>query len=909
MLTGLMRSLAFAELGRVKEEVGDPDLWKQFITQRCLGVLTKVDKELESNTVKTSTEYDKDAAAKLRSSLNCTDHPPHLDKWPWVAVLNPNKEEQEQVRRRCLLRAQLTLVTSNQCASRGRAQNMSFEEACKKEKWFFDTLFPPGLEQDEATRQMCGIGNFRSKLVDRYEKFVAKQIKLAAPKVFAKVVDCGKHMSEAWAWEAGQECYEDKEKMLQILTEMIKEMATIGKDSSEPTSVMDILLRDDVQQCIQRCRERVDPSTALEHSKLDLMKLMATVSAKLIEQVHLASQQLKYKRFLTLGKRMVKVMVFVSRQFFVVTERQLDAVIATEEERYQHIPCHTRPIQEMINSLVSCAKSELSRLAQLIEDFPTLSPRYMVVDPPAFLEHTRPKIAELKPPFGFVCSSDGLVNSVVDADRCAIPKGSTVLQIDGRDFTQSAMLESANQPRPVRFAYSTPGCGVVPDSLEITKWMYHHQHVSRVYLEERERFLCHRRAAEILVLLFDEETAGGAERAAFEGMQGGKQLVLLESEAGDDWYERNYHGGRPNLPPDAAANGSMSLSFQIELPGTCCTNGCARTHDTAFNPCGHTVCCWECATLLDTCPVCGIDLTCTTGTAELPFRIREPKDLCYDHPPTEADHQLRVKLATQHDSDTRQATKGEYGQMLFAFADPQEVSHDAAWKALEVHRQELLRKPDLLEGQMRLWPTFADLVKHKENFETRLREQKQQAAFELAQEQQRAADELAAEKQRAADELAAAAFELAQEQQRAADELTAEKQRAADELAAARATAARQGHEEMLDYAKELEGILRGADCRRKKSCWDDSATCRGCNAAFGSVFNPTAYGKYNCAGCGQALCKVCCAATYPFDTANTNAKSGVRVCGPCQAALAESRGTRTRLVPAQRPDGSDFGS
>jgi hypothetical protein len=302
-------------------------------------------------------------------------------------------------------------------------------------------------------------------------------------------------------------------------------------------------------------------------------------------------------------------------------------------------------------------------------------------------------------------------------------------------------------------------------------------------------------------------------------------------------------------------------------------------------------------------------LTCTTGTAELPFRIREPKDLCYDHPPTEADHQLRVKLATQHDSDTRQATKGEYGQMLFAFADPQEVSHDAAWKALEVHRQELLRKPDLLEGQMRLWPTFADLVKHKENFETRLREQKQQAAFELAQEQQRAADELAAEKQRAADELAAAAFELAQEQQRAADELTAEKQRAADELAAARATAARQGHEEMLDYAKELEGILRGADCRRKKSCWDDSATCRGCNAAFGSVFNPTAYGKYNCAGCGQALCKVCCAATYPFDTANTNAKSGVRVCGPCQAALAESRGTRTRLVPAQRPDGSDFGS
>jgi hypothetical protein len=910
MLIGLMRSLAFAELARVNEEVGDPGLWKQFITQRCLGVLTKVDKELESNTAKTPTEYDKDAATKLRSSLNCTDHPPHLDKWPWVAVLNPNKEEQEQVRRRCLLRAQLTLVTSNQCASRGRAQNMSFEEACKKEKWFFDTLFPPGLEQDEATRQMCGIGNFRSKLVDRYEKFVAKQIKLAAPKVFAKVVVYGKHMSEAWAWEAEQECYEDKEKMLQVLAEMINEMATIGKDSSEPTSVINILLRDDVQQCIQRCRERVDPSTALEHSKLDLMKLMATVSAKLIEQVHLASQQLKYKRFLTLGKRMVKVMVFVSRQFFVVTERQLDAVIATEEERYQHIPCHTRPIQEMINSLVSCAKSELSRLAQLIEDFPTLSPRYMVVDPPAFLEHTRPKIAELKPPFGFVCSSDGLVNSVVDADRCAIPKGSTVLQIDGRDFTQSAMLESANQPRPVRFAYSTPGCGVVPDSLEITKWMYHHQHVSRVYLEERERFLCHRRAAEILVLLFDEETAGGAERAAFEGMQGGKQLVLLESEAGDDWYERNYHGGRPNLPPDAAANGSMSLSFQIELPGTCCTNGCARTHDTAFNPCGHTVCCWECATLLDTCPVCGIDLTCTTGTAELPFRIREPKDLCYDHPPTEADHQLRVKLATQHDSDTRQATKDEYGQMLFAFADPQEVSPDAAWEALERHRQALLRKPDRLEGQMRLWPTFADLMEQKENFETRLREQKQQAALELAEEKQRAADERDTERQQEAAARQEAAAELAQEKQRAWLAARQAETAARQAEAAACAIALRQGQAEMFDYAKELEVILGNTDCRVRKACYQNASICQaeGCGISFGFLHH-----RYNCSACGLMLCKEHCSTKYPFE--GCHGTSTGTVCGPCYEALMAScrgdgtGGTRSRLVPAQRPDGSDFGS
>jgi hypothetical protein len=28
----------------------------------------------------------------------CEEHPVHRVKWPWVAVLNPNPEEQEQVR-------------------------------------------------------------------------------------------------------------------------------------------------------------------------------------------------------------------------------------------------------------------------------------------------------------------------------------------------------------------------------------------------------------------------------------------------------------------------------------------------------------------------------------------------------------------------------------------------------------------------------------------------------------------------------------------------------------------------------------------------------------------------------------------------------------------------------------------
>lgn len=83
---------------KINEDLGDKPAWERFIDERCLGVITKVDKELEGNTVKSATDYDTDAATKLRKSLLCEEHPPHLDKWPWVAVLNPNPEEQLQVR-------------------------------------------------------------------------------------------------------------------------------------------------------------------------------------------------------------------------------------------------------------------------------------------------------------------------------------------------------------------------------------------------------------------------------------------------------------------------------------------------------------------------------------------------------------------------------------------------------------------------------------------------------------------------------------------------------------------------------------------------------------------------------------------------------------------------------------------
>ena len=146
----------------------------------------------------------------------------------------------------------------------------------------------------------------------------------------------------------------------------------------------------------------------------------------------------------------------------------------------------------------------------------------------------------------------------------------------------------------------------------------------------------------------------------------GRQLVCLDPTGGDDpdWYKSNHFGELPLLyhePPSTEQTGSVGMGFVVKQPGMCCTIGCVRTHDTAFNPCGHTVCCWECAEHVDQCPVCAMDLTRSeTG-------IRPAKDLCYDHPPTEEDHQQRRLEGMERDRTSRQEVDDQYKQMLMKF--------------------------------------------------------------------------------------------------------------------------------------------------------------------------------------------------------------------------------------------------
>eukprot|EP01046_Picozoa_sp_COSAG06_P019700 COSAG06_NODE_1414_length_9536_cov_28.536717_3_plen_706_part_00 len=636
---------------------------------------------------------------------------------------------------------------------------MSFVEACQKEQWFFEELC--GNTEFSDIQHLCGIDSFRRKLVGMYERFVAAQIKLAAPRVFAKVVSYGSHMSETWAWEAEQECYEDKHRMAKEVKKLINDTVTIGKETSKPTSRIEILLREDVAECIEECKDHVhrDQTHALENTKRSLVKLMANVGENLLEQVHTASHQTRFRRFLTMGTHIVQVIAFIVRQFLQKAEARFDKTIEEEEKRFQDLESWRRPVEGMVGSLISCGTSELSQLATVIDNLPELPVQYMVMDPPSFLEHAKPQVKKIQPDqtnphgaFGFVCDSSGLVS----ATDGSIPRGSTVIQIDDGPFDLSSLLELSTKARPVHFAYSVTGCSVISNDADVTTpWLHYPEHVSLEFLEERERFLCHRRAAELLALVFHAETTrsnGNAipARVEFEEMvcdesrdeQGdlvrvSRQLVHLDHGDDPDWYQRNYHGERPSLPV-------VPTELIIPQPGTCCTYGCSRTHDTAFNPCGHTVCCWECAQRLDACPVCGIDVGLATQITQIRTGIRKSKDLCYDHPSSEDDHTNCVRRAKAKDEARYTEARDEFKRQLLYFKKESEYDEGGARQALEEARRDLRQRQDRLPNQTALWPRYTDLMEEQERSAEALRQLFDAKELELQEVRSEMAAKLAA---------------------------------------------------------------------------------------------------------------------------------------------------------------------
>jgi|EP01049_Picozoa_sp_SAG25_P006804 hypothetical protein len=800
---------------------------------------------------------------------------------------------------------------------------MTFPEARRKESWFFDTLF----RDDEEMKDLCGINNLRAMVIDLYDTVVSEQIKLDAPDLFRKTITFGTRMKDEWNWSPDEECYENSAAMMQKVHSMINAMVNTGKSTSKPCTVEEILIREDVTNCFAQCLATAntqhhspqgttaDPArSVMENCKRHLLELMDQVVRDLVANVHMASKSSHFKRFLTIGAQLVRVMVYLASQCFKQVQAQLDDEIARllkKHAKRQH------DLKKLTQAFVRFSKRQLIAVAQMVHEFPRLPTRYLSLEPPSFLAHAEPITVALTVPFSFICNTGGEVINVVDAKKAPIPIGATIRQfealwperpVEETKFTEQRFEELQDHNGPVLVTFisgkvqqsklitpdhgrgpfgflcneagrieeiTQPECPVprsarithlqamtpkqsakqeysienlssfeggdlilvtyLPPNMfvissdpkeKLTEWLYHKDHVRHVYLEERETFLSFRRAAEIITLVFHEETDGVQARGEFERMCRGqygaksrdRRLVHVET--------RGFKIRPSPLPRSDIESGLM---LQKDVHGSSCsTPGCDRTHDTAFNPCGHTVCCWECAVQYHECPVCGIDLSQDIG-------VRPARSLCYEYDSDGSGS--RMTAAQDNDARVEEQVKVLYAGQLVAFVKADDSDLKDAQRLLDQMFRDQRSQLDARAVQGKkpyLWPSYQHWRQSEAEWMAKI-EQMEGEVYRVQHERDRIQQEV-----------------------------------------------------------ERLQQELRRTDPRCRNSEWKFNAIkCTQCHEGFSMLFTPR---KHHCRGCGFAFCDTC-APEEEFDTAD--GFKPTRFCALCQQDLEVSGGVecgRTQL-------------
>jgi hypothetical protein len=764
---------------------------------------------------------------------------------------------------------------------------MSFEDACQKETWFFDTLFKVDTSTgDDETRRLCGINNLRDKLVDTYAQLVARQMQRAAPVIFRNIVEHKETiMVRKWGWEFTLESFENPYQMLTEVAKTIRELIDAARQSGLPTARHKILLREDVNAVFDQCRALVAAKLAddklLENCKRYLKSLVRDIWKEFIEQVqNIVVSTQRLGRLTKLCEHVVKMLTVLAKICLKKVDTYVTDFISSEELNDSAMPPHTK-IELLLNE---CAQEMLVDVGNIFEGLPNLPAQDLnrleqLPECLAYADVSTKLRAEIEQPFGFQCDERGKVIMVTDPIRCKIPHGAIICQVQTKndhaavDYSDQHMKKIAGVEGPVKFTYQPITCPIIGNDKTLAKWLYHKDDVSHEYLEDRENFLQYIRAGDLLCSVFQEQTSMIPERGTFESI-GVKILDVSE-----------YRGQKLVVPP-------LTGGAQFVLAGECCSEGCLEKVDTAFNPCGHTVCCWKCSHRHKICPVCCGDLT-STG-------IREARQLCFDEfedrRMRDAVREQRLIDAREYDHIQRQKTESEYQQLFDSVQQPDiVVGAYAAARELQQLWHERLKKIQTKNGEPPLLgiqvptvpktPTYMQLS-NVDTYTTlsllaiceqRLREAQDKAAEELQQEKARAAGEL----QQAQDR---AVRELQQEQARAAGELQQAEDRAARELeqqvAAVKASARQQ-----------LQEMSEQRDVRKKRKDWKPDAgaphcTRPGCGAVFGVTTR-----KHHCRACGKIFCNACSAQRFTFDT--PEGKTPGRVCGACHAELHGSRGMR----------------
>lgn len=603
------------------------------------------DKKLENNSKKSAEHYNQEAAQVLNDWLTCAwkKEEPHLKQFDWVVVLNPNPHETKQ--------------------------NMSFRDAYQKESWFFDNLFAPmgthwsadgtptakpqpqlqpGPEPsshqplpepepepsshqpqtepesqagDETPRtlavinprRLCGIDGFRSALIKKYADFATAACLKMAPQIFQMVIAEQQKLLDQWGWTPEEEHYEDKQRLIGVLAESVKVLLNEGKELN-PRNVLEHFKRH-FDQVMRASR----PGGVVQNAEQTIVALLADLTGRCDKSAH----KNKFRRFPELVKNIGETCRVLCRLCKDDLKQQLDMTVAAATEL---MSSNKAGRETAVPHVVFSAQQNLVQLAHWIEALPKIPVRILSANTEPQLAHAK-KVLQVhlkdeKGKFGLQLKGGMIMaHSPRPGD---LPIGATIIECMGKPMpvdtggVVKAIAEAAKDigpGQPVFFTYVKSPSMLDETDLSIADWLMPDR-LDQQYRAKRDELMKHRRAAELLRLVFDEDTHGMSEREQYDKSPANqrplvrlgpyKQFTQAPAQGPDEGIPGEGFLGKQLATPTQADAQQAKLTVQFgtdaepvannmkKLPGFCSTPGCFRPADAACEPCGHAVCCWDC---------------------------------------------------------------------------------------------------------------------------------------------------------------------------------------------------------------------------------------------------------------------------------------------------------------------------
>jgi|EP01043_Picozoa_sp_COSAG02_P037625 hypothetical protein len=623
--TRMQFSLCLQHILRVAKdaEATDSPVSDDWLKTHCLGVITMFDKKLENNSPLPPDQYNAEAAKLLNDWLTCawSTKEPHLKQFDWVVVLNPNPNETKA--------------------------NMSFAQAYQKESWFFDTLFAP-IEEDWAPidpsaddgtkliapqpepepvvvgplsathssvavsnpRRLCGIDGFRSALIRKYADFATTTCLVMAPQVFTMVIQDQHQLHEQWGWTPEEEHFEDKQRLIGVLASSVTELLNEGK-TLNPQNVLV-----EYKKFFAQGLQEVKPARSESNLKVPVDNLIADLTSRCDR----SSKKNKFKRFPLLMHEMGET----TRVVCGLCKDYLHGQLAEEVLQTTALMKDNKAGKEsMVPCVVAQAQKNTVQMATWIEQMPVVPINVLSANPAAQLSHAATILAmhskDKDGKFGLKLGHGGRragLEILHDSPRTGdLPIGATILEVMGRPVRTMDELKDATSgigPNGAAFiTYSKSPNMIDVTNHRIADWLLP-QNLDKDYLQKRNELMKHRRACELLRLVFDEDLQNVPARVEYDRalvrplVRLGKwKTIAGPNIQGAEIAFQDYLGKQLSKPSFAdKQHAQLDVQFGTDappiagnmksLPGFCSTPGCLCLADAACHPCGHCVCCWDC---------------------------------------------------------------------------------------------------------------------------------------------------------------------------------------------------------------------------------------------------------------------------------------------------------------------------